>query len=371
MIVDLVYFNAGGGHRSAAQALSQSIKDTYPDWEVRVVNLTEILNYKNLGVKLEGLYNFSITSGMTFGLTNGLRFLQGIIKANNSRLIAVIEKHWAKEPAPNLIVSLIPNFNRCVYQSAKNILPNVPYVTIPLDMADIPPHFWMEEGHDQYHILGTDKLVSQAKELGYSDDKIYRVSGMMLKPMFYKHTSVWALDEQTRSLDKSKPIGIVLFGGIGSKVMITIAKRLKDTQLIFICGHGKSVANKIRKLDNKNHVVLEFITNVCDYMAYGDFMIGKPGPASISESIQMGLPVITFRNRFTMPQEYPNTFWIEDNGMGVIIKSSKNIQGAVDKIVENLEEFKSNAARIKNDAIFKIPEILLQICYKSVTILPK
>ena len=363
--IDLVYFNAGGGHRAAAVALNSSIKELHPDWEVRLVNLTEILNWKNLGVKLEGLYNFSITSGMTLGLGQGLKVLQGIIKANNNRLVAAIEKHWQENSAPDMIVSLIPNFNRAVYQSAKNIFPNVPYVTIPLDMADVGSHFWMERGHDQYHIMGTDMLMQQAKELGYTD-KVYRMSGMMIKPDFYKPTSTDNLDPAVKLLDKNKPIGIVLFGGIGSKTMVTIAKRLPNIQLILICGKGKAIAKKIRNLNNPNHAVLEFVTNVSDYMAYGDFMIGKPGPASITEAIQMKLPVITFRNKFVMPQEYPNTFWIEINNVGVILKSVKKIKEGVSKLVADIDTYKKNCYNINNNAIFEVPTILETIMLNNI-----
>ena len=41
--IDLVYINAGGGHRSAAVALEMAIREQYKDWQVRLVNLFEVL----------------------------------------------------------------------------------------------------------------------------------------------------------------------------------------------------------------------------------------------------------------------------------------------------------------------------------------
>jgi 1,2-diacylglycerol 3-beta-galactosyltransferase len=41
--VDLVWFNAGGGHRAAAQALEQEILAEGRPWQVRKVNRTEVL----------------------------------------------------------------------------------------------------------------------------------------------------------------------------------------------------------------------------------------------------------------------------------------------------------------------------------------
>ena len=42
--VDLVYFNAGGGHRSAAVALDAVIRELGLPWQVRLVNLFEVLD---------------------------------------------------------------------------------------------------------------------------------------------------------------------------------------------------------------------------------------------------------------------------------------------------------------------------------------
>jgi hypothetical protein len=43
-VIDLVYFNAGGGHRAAALALQPAIALQRRPWTVRLVNLTEVLD---------------------------------------------------------------------------------------------------------------------------------------------------------------------------------------------------------------------------------------------------------------------------------------------------------------------------------------
>ena len=58
-------------------------------------------------------------------------------------------------------------------------------------------------------------------------------------------------------------------------------------------------------------VVLGFTSEIRRYMQLSDFFIGKPGPGSISEAIQQGLPVIVVRNTWTMPQERYNTEWVK------------------------------------------------------------
>ena len=60
-----------------------------------------------------------------------------------------------------------------------------------------------------------------------------------------------------------------------------------------------------------------------------NFFIGKPGPGSLSEAVHMGLPVITFRNTATMPQERYNATWVEENQLGRVIGSVNDLPGAL------------------------------------------
>ena len=78
--VDLVWFNAGGGHRAAALALEQVMRSQARPWQVRRVNLTEVLDPSGLfrritGIEPEDLYNKRLASGFTLGLPQELNLL--------------------------------------------------------------------------------------------------------------------------------------------------------------------------------------------------------------------------------------------------------------------------------------------------------
>ena len=53
--IDLVYFNAGGGHRSAALALQEVIREQGRPWNVRLVNLLEVLDPEHKFRKYTGM----------------------------------------------------------------------------------------------------------------------------------------------------------------------------------------------------------------------------------------------------------------------------------------------------------------------------
>jgi 1,2-diacylglycerol 3-beta-galactosyltransferase len=374
--IDFIYFDAGGGHRSAALALksvidSQSRSTGGEPWEVRLVNLQEILDSLDIfrkitGLRLEDIYNEMLAKGWTLGSAQGLKFMHGVIRLYHDPTVRLLTQHW-KDTQPDLVVSLVPNFNRAMYQSLRGALPEVPYVTVLTDFADYPPHFWMEAGQDQYFVCGTPKAVEQARSLGYTDDCILAASGMILRPRFYETTEVDRGRERERlGLDPSAPTGLVLFGGQGSKVMLEISRRLLDIQLIFICGRNAKLAERLKSLPSKAPRFIEgFTQEVPYYMALTDFFIGKPGPGSISEAVAMKLPVIVERNAWTLPQERYNAQWVRERHAGRVVENFRGIEAAVKEMLASLDSYRESVARIENRAVFEIPEMLAKILEKN------
>src|SRR6202789_3671012 len=165
--IDLVYINAGGGHRSAAVALEMAIREQYKDWRVRLVNLFEVLDPQDVfrrttGVKPEDYYNVRLARGWTLGLAQELRILQMLIRLSHKTLVSQLRRHWLAT-RPDLLVSMVPNFNRAMYQAATLANPHVPYATILTDLADFPPHFWIESDQAQHFICGTPRALGQAR----------------------------------------------------------------------------------------------------------------------------------------------------------------------------------------------------------------
>jgi len=96
-------------------------------------------------------------------------------------------------------------------------------------------------------------------------------------------------------------------------------------------------------------------------MRLGDFLIGKPGPGSLSESVQLGLPVITFNNRMTMPQERYNAAWVREQGVGLVLLSQRAIRSAVMKMIQDLPDYRAAVKRIDNRAVFEVVDIFEQL----------
>ncbi len=365
--IDLVYVNAGGGHRSAAIALEMAIREQFKDWQVRLVNLFEVLDPQDIfrrttGVKPEDYYNVRLARGWTLGLAQELRILQMLIRLSHKSLVSQLRRHW-QATRPDLIVSVVPNFNRAMYQASRLANSQVPYVTILTDLADFPPHFWIEPDQAQHFICGTPRAAGQARATVRDDTYVHETSGMIINPTFYRDLKLDRRAEMRKlRLDPDRPTGMVMFGGHGSRVMRGISKRLDDVQLILACGHNTVLAQQLHNMPaSAPRLIVRFTAQISYYMQLSDFFIGKPGPGSISEAAQQGLPVIVVRNAWTMPQERYNTEWVEENGFGVVLDSFKAIRQGVAQVADHIDLYRAGVRRIQNRAVFEIPEILERI----------
>lgn len=190
-----------------------------------------------------------------------------------------------------------------------------------------------------------------------------------MKPKFYAKVVVNRDRERKRlGLDPDLPTGLVLFGGHGSGAMLDIVKRLdrgsSKLQLILICGKNQKLLTAIKSLRTRFPLFAEgFTSEVHYYMALADFFIGKPGPGSISEALQFHLPVIVERNGRTLPQERYNTEWVTEQGMGIVLRSFRQIEQAVEKLLEpaNFAAFRGRARAYHNQALLEIPVFLQEI----------
>ena len=365
--VDLVWFNAGGGHRAAAQALEQVMSGPGSPWRVRKLNLTAVLDPGGLfrrvtGIEPEDVYNKRLASGFTLGLAQELKLLQGAIRLGHGALVQRLARHW-EATQPDLVVSLIPNFNRALHDALALACPGVPFVTVLTDMADHPPAFWMEPGTAQHVVCGTAFAAQQALDAGFAAERVHRSSGMILRPDFFAPQITSAADKARMRLDAGldahTPTGLVLFGGTGSRVMKPVAAALRDTPLVLMCGRNEALAAELRAMPAAApRVVVGYTPDVARWMQCADFFIGKPGPGSLSEAVQQGLPVIVTRNAWTMPQERWNTDWVQAHGLGVVKRRFSQVGEAVQELVAELPRYRHNVAQMHNRAVFELPQIL-------------
>jgi hypothetical protein len=365
----IVFHDAGGGHRNAAGALKTVLEGQDYPWNVRLLNVQELLDPIDLvqratGHRLQDGYNLLLRKGWTRLTPQLLVLLQCTIRLHHSRIVRILRNFWAQNPT-DLVLSVIPHFNACLAESIRKEISNAAFVTVLTDLADYPPNFWIER-ESEYIICGSERARQQAFSMGHPAQRVFKTSGMVLKPSFYRKPEIDRAQERLSiGLNPDLPTGVVMFGGHGSASMLEIAKKMdrgaSKVQLIFLCGHNAELAGKIRNLGlTMRAVIEEFTTRVDYFMSLADFFIGKPGPGSISEALQFGLPVIVERNSRTMPQERYNGTWVLENQFGVVVPDFDEIATIVDELVTNstLSKLRENVSRYENYAVFEVPLVL-------------
>jgi len=373
-LVDLIFFDAGGGHRASAMALKSMVEQQRRPWQIRMINLRDVLESVDFirhltGVRSEDFYNGMLRHDLTIGVGPLLPIMHMLIRMLHSRKVKVLARYW-RETQPDLVVSMIPHFNRAIFEGLRaadfaQARSATPMVTIMTDLADYPPHFWIEP-QDQYLICGTSVAARQALAIGLSPERVLRTSGMIVRPEFYETSNICREQERRRlGLLPDLPTGLVMFGGFGSRRMVTIAKRVAEaglkTQLIFLCGRNQQLRERLTamKLPFPCHIE-GFVSDVPRFMKLADFFIGKPGPGSISEALVMGLPVIVESSAATMVQERYNTKWILQKRLGIVLRSFSEIAKGISPMLdaEHLARFRGRVAALGNQAVFEIPGLL-------------
>src|ERR1700686_3423616 len=371
--IQVLFHDAGGGHRNAAVALQTVISQQDRGWQVELVQFQELTDHldvlrKLTGIRIQEQYNTLLRNGWTLGATQLLRVLQATIRLFHGPLVKLLADYFRKSDA-DLLVSVIPHFNQEIAEAWELTHPGKPFVTLITDIADFPPHFWIESAENQYVICGSEKAAQQARAMGKDSAHIFETSGMILRPDFYFPDETDPAAVRTDlGLRTTLVTGMLLFGGFGSKVMLEIVEQLDHAQLplqlIVICGRNEKLAETFRgrKWNLPLHVV-GFTKEVHRLMRAADFLIGKPGPGSVAEAMMRKLPVILECNSWTLPQERYNTEWVKQKRVGIVLRNFREIVGGVKQLLEPaaLAEFHRNVAALENRAIFEVPEIFVKL----------
>jgi processive 1,2-diacylglycerol beta-glucosyltransferase len=333
-------FDAGGGHRATANALLAAAETRQAPFRLTVVNLQTVLESLDplkrfLGLSLEATYNALIRTGRTRFLTLLLRMLHVATRLRHGALVTRLGRELASRK-PAGVLSVIPNFNAELRDAVHAALPGVPFMVLLTDLADFPPHFWIEPGVDRV-IVATPEAEEQARRVGVPEDRIVRTSGMVLHPRFYPPAGSDAR-ERTRlalGIPESASVVLLLFGGKGSTEMVALAKALlagdDDWHVVAICGDNPPLVARLANLEGASGGRLHgigFTDRVAEYLAAADILITKPGPGSLSEAFHQRVPVVVACDHHTIPQERFNARFVEERGLGLVVGGSREIPAA-------------------------------------------
>src|SRR5262245_13005818 len=157
--IDIVYFDAGSGHRSSAKGLERAVAAARPDWRVRMVNIVDVFapNKQFHRIVCAGIdhFNGKLKREKVFdlkGLINLSLMFHDLLSAKGIREIS---NFWKDDP-PDAVISVTPMYNPALYRAARLANPKVHCVTIPVDFEEVKARYWFTPKVEQHYLVATD-----------------------------------------------------------------------------------------------------------------------------------------------------------------------------------------------------------------------
>ncbi len=371
----LFMVDAGGGHRAAALALGAAAEESGAPFTLRVQNFQQILVgldplHRLSGLSVEDAYNLILRRRWNVAMVPLLRVMHGVIRLLRPRIVRALSAWLAGRPRPAAVVSVMPHFNAIMAEALRTAHPGVPLVVVLTDFADFPPRFWIEPGIDRV-VVGSDEAREQARTLGLAAERVSRVSGMILRPGFYRAGGQEARARMRAELGLAENdfVVMLLFGGKGSPEMPRLAEALlvadPAARVVAVCGDNPGLVARMTAVEprvNGRLRTLGFSDRVADLLAASDLLVTKPGPGSLAEAFHAGVPVVVTRNRHTIPQERFNTDLVKSRRLGLVVGGWREIPEAVARLHADTAERTAIRARIAalpaNRAVYEVLEIV-------------
>jgi len=363
MKVLVTYASAGAGHRRAAEAVYNYLKDNRQDLQLE---LTDVLPFS--------LWVFRVcyNSGYPFLVHHATwfwAFLFWVTEFEVTRKIgrfcsSVINYLCCKKFRDYLIQGKFDyiisthflNSELAADLKLKNKI-QAKLITVITDFGVHP--FWISPGTDLY-IVASQLTGDKLGNLGIAKEKI-KVCGIPVSASFAK-TQNRGMLAQKFGIKAEVFTVLLMTGSFGVGPLEKIAKSLhQDVQVLVVCAKNKKLFLKLQKQNLENVKVFGFVDNAEELMAVSDMIITKPGGLSIAELLNMGLLPI-----FIAPipgQEYENIKALSVYGLGF---APQNIQQIKELVVdlkdhpEKLQGLKVNIAKIAS--ITACQEIAGVIC---------
>lgn len=367
--IDLIFFDATSGHRSAAQAIRGALASTHPEVEARMLNLVELLAGHRVlqGIANAGIdfFNWGMREELSLLPEQQIAFFQAFQRALPDAAAEAVAAFWRAREV-DAVVSVIPICNRFLERSLHRAKPGCPYVILPVDMEEGRPRYWFEPDADARWLCPSPRLLSQAAAAGVPEDRLEAISGMPVDPSFYAVPALERAAELSAvGLDPARPTVLVSFGGQGSVFVDACARglcALGDTiNVIFLCGRDAKSRERVSRMETPyRKLALGFSPEApARWYALADVIVGKPGSMTLTEAIVTRRPLVAVESKTLAVVQRGNEAWIREAGVGEVARLEE-VAPAVRRLLDR-PEARAAIERHWHRGVFEIADRIVQI----------
>ena len=210
--------------------------------------------------------------------------------------------------------------------------------------------------HYEHYFVALDETRVHLEKLGIPADKI-TVSGIPIDPIFAEPKDKRAMRDK-HGLHPDRTTILISAGGFGVGPMQNIVTSLLQlqhpAQIIAICGRSAELKDRLDRLaaecPREHYVAIKVIgytTEMDEYMAASDLMVGKPGGLTTSEALAKGLVIVVVN---PIPgQEERNSDHLLEEGVAIRCNNLPVLAHKIDRLLNDparLAAIRSNIQRL-------------------------
>jgi 1,2-diacylglycerol 3-beta-galactosyltransferase len=334
----ILFSDTGGGHRAAARALTDALKQLDPTCDVTVAD--PLMSQGPTVVRrLASLYSpmiqrsraawgavyHSSNTKPTFAAIRAI-FGPGVRKV----ILDLVAKH-----DPDVVLSVHPLLNHIAHQAIlKGGRPRA-LMTVITDLVDF--HRGWTFSRADLVVAPTELARKVALRRRVPADRI-KLLGLPVDLRFRppapgeKHAL-----RRRYGLDEARFTVLVMGGaaGVGNliKQVRVLAWELHQWQVIAVCGRNEKLQSRLARVRFATPtLVLGFVDNIPELMRASDVVVTKAGPGAIAEALATGVPVLV--TGFLPGQESPNVDFVVEAGFGAFTPRENDLLDEVRVLAE-------------------------------------
>lgn len=325
----------GGGHNSACAAIEQELSAR--GHNVRTLN-PYLLKSEKTADMVNNAYNILVQRapsafGMVYRLGNAYRNLpvSSPVYRLNGQMAPSLERYICKNRFDAVIMThLFPA--EMITNMKRHGIAVPPTYFITTDYTCAP---FIEETDCDYYIIPAEELTEEFIMRGVPRERIVPL-GIPVQRQFRE--KIGRSEARKRlGLDNDKKYILIAGGSIGAGQIEQIVPMLlehygENARLIVICGNNQALYKNMEKLYHGRCDIMQYTSEMADYMRACDLFLSKPGGLSSTEAAAVGTALIHIT---PIPGcETRNMEFFEKNGMCVAVNSpKKQLLDACDRLM--------------------------------------
>jgi len=355
--IDFYTIDIGGGHIAPAMAIKEQFDLLgYKDLDVHVVNLGLALGANFLRY----IYRFYWNNALRYPpLINA--FYRG---ADNPFMIKIIDRilgitilprfvQYLEREKPDLVVSTYFTFTH--YLELLKRVGQLDAIAVMLNPEPFDSHYvWFSPAFD-WSLVFSRKSREEIAEKGILASRLKEFQ-FPVKPSFTRRKESKPVLRRKLQLAVKPFTALFFFGaeGVGpvKKYLALLIERRLSLQVAVICGRNERLRRDLNVMaagptDSVRIVVRGYVTNLADYIAASDVVVGKSGPNQVFETLVQGRPLII--SSF-LANEKETTNWVISNRVGWLTRTPSQLATRLAKLVDHpniIAEYQRNISRLK------------------------